>query len=484
MATLSIQKRFTVWVGSLIVFLVGALLWVIEKREVNTIYEEFRSRAILVARNLADINLRSLTIWDVDALQASVEEHIDADRLYIVMFDRYAIPIVENRSIAADKALYGTSRLPGDAGPDSSYVVAKQVLLEGKTRRVLEVEIPVFVRGSDSKWGSILLGLSLEDMRAQIRKTRLVLILIAAGGLLFGILGATLLARRITRPIKTLAEGTVRIAQGDFSHKIAISSRDEIGHLARNFNDMSEKLRLTLEAIEEANRKLVQTEKLAQIGRMAATIAHEIRNPLTSVKLNIQKVLDNPVLDENEKEHLNLSEEGIGQIERFIKELLNFTRLSDLQKARFAIDQILDESLKILRDALAAKKITVEKKYAPGLPEILVDGERLRQVFANLLRNSEEATAEGGRVAITTGRIETASGARLRVRVSDNGCGIPEKDWENIFEPFFTTKPWGFGLGLANARKIVEQHKGTIRVAKKRGRGTAFEIELPYGGES
>ena len=475
----SLQKKFTLWVILLVVFLVGAILWVVEKREVNSIFDEYTNRGLLFARTLAELNQRSLLVWDVDALQSSIDEQIDDNRLYIVFYDRYGTPIVSNGQIASNAGVFGRSQLPGEATPASAYVQAKDVLLNKKLRRILEIEIPVFVRGSETKWGSVKLGLSLAGLPAEVCKTRFVLILLGAGGLLCGVLGAAILARRITGPIKRLAEGTVRISQGDFTHTIAIESRDEIGRLARSFNDMSEKLRLTLEEIEETHRKLIQSEKLAQVGRMAATIAHEIRNPLTSVKLNIQKIAASPHIDETEHEHLSLSEEGIGQIERFIKELLNFTRVSELQKTRFAVDQVLDESIKLLRDVFAEKRIAVEKRYAVGLPEIVVDGDRLRQVFANILRNAAEAVEPGGRVSISTSRVDDGQGACLRVRVSDNGCGIPDKDWDNIFEPFFTTKPQGFGLGLANARKIVEQHKGTIRVVRKRRPGTAFEILLP-----
>ncbi len=103
----------------------------------------------------------------------------------------------------------------------------------------------------------------------------------------------------------------------------------------------------------------------------------------------------------------------------------------------------------------------------------------MRQVFLNLIRNSWEAVEEGGRIKIAATLSGDGPDRRIRVRVSDNGCGIPEKDWENIFEPFFTTKASGFGLGLANARKIVEQHGGTIRVVRKRTPGTAFEVLIP-----
>ncbi len=476
---MSLQKKFTLWVGALIVILVGAILWVIQTREVGTLFDEFQSRGFLYARSLAELNLRSLLVWDVEDLQASLQEQVDEDRLYIVFYDRYATPIVFNREIAEQKALINTSQLPGDAQASDAYSQAKDVFLEKRLRRVLEIEVPIFVRGSDSRWGSVKLGLSLEGLSVQIRRTRLVLVLICAVGLFFGILGATILARRVTRPIKELAEGTVRISAGDFAHAIEIASADEIGDLARRFNEMSAKLRQTLEAIDEAHKRLIQSEKLAQIGRMAATIAHEIRNPLTSVKLNIQKVRALSHLDDTEADHLALSEEGIAQIDRFIKELLNFTRVSELQKARFTVGQVLDESLKMLRDLLAERKIVVEKRYAENLPEILVDGDRLRQVFANIVRNSTEALGEGGRIVIAASRIEDVQTCRLRIRISDNGPGIPEKDWETVFEPFYTTKPQGFGLGLANARKIIEQHRGTIRVVRKRSQGTAFEIMIP-----
>ena len=137
----------------------------------------------------------------------------------------------------------------------------------------------------------------------------------------------------------------------------------------------------------------------------------------------------------------------------------------------------------MIGDCFRQKRIAIERRIEDGLPEVLVDGDKMRQVFLNVLRNACEAVAEGGKVSLRCPWPATARPKKIRVRISDNGCGIPEKDWENIFEPFFTTKPSGFGLGLANARKIIEQHKGTIRVVKKRSPGTAFEILIPCEGE-
>lgn len=472
-----------IWFTFLLVFLVGAILFVIEKREVNTIFEELKNKGLLMAKNMADLNSGSLRLWDTETIQANIQEQINEKLLYVVFYDLYATPLVYNQEIADKKEIFSVSRLPGDARPDSISFQTQDVYLAKKVQRVLEIEIPIFVRGSPDKWGSVKIGLSLEDMRKEIRRTRLALILIGISGFLLGMIGATLLARRISRPVKKLVDGTVRISKGDFSHKIEINSQDELGNLARSFNAMSARLLETREQMEETHKKLIQAEKLASIGKLAATIAHEIRNPLTSVKLNIQKVLEDDRLEAMEREHLAITQEGIGQIEKFVKELLNFTRVSGLQLARFPVSQILEESVKMMVDSFRQKRIAIERKVDEGLPEVLVDGDKMRQVFLNVLRNAYEAVDQNGKIIISAALAGNGQAKKIRVRISDSGCGIPDKDWENIFEPFFTTKPSGFGLGLANARKIVEQHKGVIRVVKKRSAGTAFEILIPCEGE-
>ena len=478
----SIRTRLTVWTTALLVFLVGTVLWVIQKREVTTIFEEQVNKGILIARNVADANIRLLLTYDIEEIQADLQARIDAKVLYAVIYDRFGTPIVFTREIADRKEIIAETRIPGDARPDSLSAQTREAFFSRRVRRVLEIEIPVFAKGSPDKWGSVKIGLSLADTEDEIRKTRLALILIGLAGFGFGLSGATILARRITRPIRELAEGTARISRGDFSHRIALDSGDEFGDLARGFNDMTARLLDARERMEETQRKLIQAEKLAQIGRLAATIAHEIRNPLTSVKLNIQKVAEDAGLTPLEREHLAITQEGVVQIEKFIKELLNFTRVSELHRVLFPVSQILAESLKIMAGCFQEKAVSVEKKVEDGLPEVLVDGDKMRQVFLNLIRNAWEAVEAGGRIKIAVARTEGGPAGRIRVRISDNGCGIPEKDWENIFEPFFTTKASGFGLGLANARKIVEQHGGTVRVVRKRSPGTAFEVLIPCEG--
>ena len=477
--TRSLRTRFTAWIAFLLLVLVSAIVWVTERREVATIYAETRNKGVLIAKNLIDHNLRYLLTYDADGLQSGIREQLDDKLLYVVFYDKYATTIAYNREIADQPAIYSSSRLQGDTRPDAVAAEAKSATLEGKARPVLEIEIPIAIRGSGDRWGSVKVGLSLADMRAEVRRTQTVLVLMGLGGFLLGLAGATVLARRITRPIENLVEGTVRISRGDFSHRIAIDSEDEIGNLARRFNAMTDRLLDARERMEDAHRLLIQAEKLASIGRLAATIAHEIRNPLTSVKLNVQKIVEDGRFGEPESEHLAISQEGIAQIEKFIKELLNYTRVADLHKARFPVGLILDESAKVLADAFSEKRVALERRTAPGLPEIVVDGDKIRQIVLNVLRNALEASAPGGRVTMAAGRGDGEAAGAILIRIEDEGAGIPEKDWENVFEPFYTTKSTGIGLGLALSRRIAEQHHGAIRVVPKAGPGTAFEIIIP-----
>jgi len=476
---ISLYTRFMIAVTFILIFLVGSILFLIERREVRTIFEESKNRGILTARYIASLNLESLTFWDAAGIKSNIEREIDSSQIYVVIYDKFRNPYVFSDLIRDKEDIKCCSRLPEKVSEEMSAVGRRDFRLDGKTVPIIEIEVPAFAEGSPDYWGSVKVGLSLEENQKEIRRTRLMLILIGCGGFLLGLIGAVILAKRITGPLQKLVEGTVRISKGDFTQTITVGSRDEIGDLARSFNDMTRDLLETRRRMEDASRRLIQAEKLASIGRISASIAHEIRNPLTSVKLNIQKLTQSERLDEEEKEHLSISQEGIGQIEKFIKELLNFTRVSELNPERFSVVQIVEESLKLMRDSFQEKKIILEKRFASDLPAVVVDGDKMRQVFLNILRNAAEAVEEGGRIKVEISRAKESGAARIKVRISDDGCGIPEKDWENIFEPFYTTKSSGFGLGLSNARKIVEQHRGSIKIAKAKVKGTTFEVRIP-----
>ena len=373
---ISIYTRLVFWITLLVCLLFGAILFVIQISAEKILSDETKNRAELQARYLADANTLSFMRSDRDAVQRSVDAKVGGDLLYIVFYDRAGQPYVTGKAVRANDEIFGESHVSRYVTRnDPPFSEVKRTELQDGWVRVREVEVLISPQDSDVIWGSVKIGVSIEGLYTMVRRIRNALLPIAAGGFLLGVLGAAILARRITRPIHRLVEGTVRISKGDFSQAIAIASRDEVGDLARSFNEMTGQLLHARDRMEDANRKLVEQEKLASIGRMAASIAHEIRNPLTSVKLNIQKVAEEESFAETVKAHLGLSLEGIDQIERFIKELLNFTRVQELSLERWPIEQIVEESLKLLRETLARKKVVVETTYAEGLPQIHADGD-------------------------------------------------------------------------------------------------------------
>lgn len=481
---ISLQTRFVLYVIVLLCVLAALILFIIEKREIKAIFEEQENMGILTAKYIANLNSEPLIQWDEEGVEESIEGEIDEKLVYVVIYDKFRTPFAASRFIQDYEETYRYSQLGVEVNENSVFSQRKRIVDKdtGQILRILEIEIPIFAKGSKDRWGSIKIGLSMKETRKEIHQTRLILILIGGGGMLIGVLGAIFLAKRITGPLTKLVEATVRISKGHFSQRINITDQDEIGNLARSFNKMSRQLLLTHKKMEAANIKLIQAEKLASIGRISAGIAHEIRNPLTSVKLNIQKLMQSDNLDETEKEHLYLSQEGIKHMEKSIKDLLDFTRASELNPALFSISQILDESIKTLADSLELKKVALEKDYQDGLPQVFVDGDKLRQVFLNVLRNAYEAVEEGGKINISLSLLKERSRKMIKVDISDDGCGIPEKDKDLIFELFYTTKTAGVGLGLAIARKIIEQHRGSIRFIENEKKGTSFEILIPVEG--
>jgi len=477
-----LRTRFMMYITALLGGLVVLVLFLIEHREVRAIFEEQKDRGILTAEYIAQLNYDSVIFFDNEPVEEDINKRIDKNLIYVIFYDRESKPFAANDFIKSYYDIYADSKLDPEVEKGDYFLEIKNIATEekpGRYLRVMEIEVPIYVEGSSTKWGSIKIGLSLEEMRAEERKTRLILILIGCSGLLIGAGGAALMARGITKPLDKPVDGTVKISKGDFSQAIDIDTQDEIGELAQSFNEMSEQLQLTRKRMEAANRRLIQAEKLASIGRISASIAHEIRNPLTSVKLNIQKVMESDGLDDIEREHLEISQEGIGHIENFIKELLNFTRVSELQLDYFSVEQIVNESIKMIRNTLKLKDVELTKEFQERLPQVLVDGDKILQVLLNILHNACEAVDKGGKITIALSLLKGRRGQKVRIRISDNGPGIPKKERENIFEPFYTTKSTGIGLGLGNARKIIEQHKGSIHAVENEGSGACFDIIIP-----
>ena len=234
--------------------------------------------------------------------------------------------------------------------------------------------------------------------------------------------------------------------------------------------------------VEKARAELVRSERLASIGQLAAGVAHEIRNPLTSVKLLLQHAAKNP----NEKgiaaDKMSLILDEIGRMEATIEGLLDFSRDRLLRRTRHNLNDPLQRALNLVDGRARQNRVEI---IANKLDEpFFVDGdvEQLHQVFVNLFLNAIEAMPKGGRLAVTTASL--ANPPRVRIEVGDTGSGIPEQILPRIFEPFVTTKERGTGLGLAVSRRIVDQHNGLLIAKNGANGGAVFVIELPIASET
>ena len=232
-----------------------------------------------------------------------------------------------------------------------------------------------------------------------------------------------------------------------------------------------------LREIRDLQEKVRRGERLAALGRLAAGVAHEIRNPLSSIRGFAQYFRNRFKDREEELEYASIMVKEVDRLNRVITELLDFARPKEPHREPHSLENIFDQSLRLLQPELAKKQVEVERKFEPHLPLVRVDRDQISQAILNLLLNSLESIDVGGKIRI--GLEKRDSFPLLQLAISDTGRGIPREDLGRVFEPFFSTKRKGTGLGLAIVHQIVESHGGEIQVESKEGEGTTFRIILP-----
>jgi two-component system, NtrC family, sensor kinase len=286
---------------------------------------------------------------------------------------------------------------------------------------------------------------------------------------LFGAIGAAVSLWRTIRPLRELRIRARQIASGDYDQRIGLGSHDEIGDLAREFDAMAH-------ALQEREQRLIHSERLATVGKVAAQITHEIRNPLASIGLSAELLGDE--LRSDQPEALRLLGAISGEVDRLseiTESYLRFVRLPRPVLEREDPVAIVTSVMEFARAELAQVNISLELVVPAPVPEIAADENQLRQALLNLIRNAKEAMPDGGRLRVTVAATPTG---QVSVAVSDSGPGIPSEHAHRIFEPFFSTKASGTGLGLALVQQIVAEHGGQIAI-RSPGEGSG---EAPPGG--
>lgn len=307
----------------------------------------------------------------------------------------------------------------------------------------------------------------------------------------------------VSMPVTMLTEGMRRVAKGELDYKVEVNSRDEMGELASSFNVMTGELSRTKEelvewgktmekrveektqAIKNAQAQLIQSEKLASLGRLSAGVAHEINNPLTGVVTFAHLLLKSLPEDGQDRKDVEVILEQANRCSKIIKGLLGFSRASSTEKEEQNINELLKNSLGVIGRKADFLNVKVITDFDTSLPLVRAGGLQLQQVFVNMIVNAADSMDGKGTLTVATRRVEDGDGKFAEIEFSDTGCGISQETLSKIFEPFFTTKPVGkgTGLGLAVSYGIIEDHGGKITVKSEEGEGTSFFIRLPLHDE-
>jgi len=347
-----------------------------------------------------------------------------------------------------------------------------------------------------------------DKMRGEIKNKRNILInrsrntisIAMALGFILSMVIFIVVIRGITGPVNALISGIQKIGGGDFSQRVEVRTRDEIGFMAEAFNSMTEKLSSIMEekdgllqrlrefneelekkvkdATEElrlAHENMVRAETLAAIGTLAAGVSHEISTPLNTIlgftQLTISGLDDsNPI-----KGDLKVIEQEAVRCKRIVQGLLDFARSPRHEERLTDMNRILDETLTLLEYQPSMKKIVIKRDMDSNITPVEADELQLKQVFLNIILNAVQAMPEGGELKITTRNVNRG----VEVSISDTGAGIPEEERKKIFQPFYTTKKDGTGLGLSISYGIIKEHGGEIFVESEISRGSRFRVFIP-----
>lgn len=315
---------------------------------------------------------------------------------------------------------------------------------------------------------------------AMIRRNSIIMALLV----LVIILGVVvMISRSMSRPIRQLATASLQVSRGNLSTSVEVRSNDELGYLAEQFNSMVRSMKESQESLQSAYEKLlrtqkqlVQSEKLAAVGQLVASIVHEIRNPLSAIKMNLS-ILETKCSKEGViSEHFQLAKSQAERLESMLTDLLNYSKPISVDLRPIAVRDLVDSAV---RDVHTDSEIIVDLQDPDAM--VRVDLEKMQQVLLNLLLNAAQALTSLGRIEIRTRVIDFEGIRSLRLSISDNGPGISQENLDQVFEPFFTTRKQGTGLGLPNAKRIIEAHGGDMEIRSEIGKGTEVIITLPQG---
>ena len=465
----SIAFRISVSIAVLVATAITTASVLILIEEKRTLETELQSKGMyiaeLMAHNIGEPLSNGKSDRILDLLQGAMKSR-ESLIVYSEVYDN-------NRELVV-KA-YKNERFKKMMPPPLNFeaLTLKTMIHEDNTLPLYHISLPIYDDPAVTN-GFLRVYITKEFLNRTVENAKQKIYLLAASVIIIGILLGLWMARRILSPILTLNKGVQRLGSGEVGVEIPVVGQGEIKELTLSFNMMSRQLKELIDDMEAAQENLVRTENLYAIGEFSAGVAHEIRNPLTSIKMLIQALEDKQ--QPMSSKHLGVIYGEIDRIDRIITAFLAFTRPGKTEKKDVNINTILEEVITLTRPNIERSGIELNENLSSDLPMIRGDDDALKQVFINIVLNALQAMdEEGGKLSIET----RALNGNLSVIITDTGIGIPEKNLKKILAPFYTTKEEGTGMGLALTNAIINDHSGKINIRSTPKIGTTITVELP-----
>ncbi|RMF57454.1 MAG: HAMP domain-containing protein [Calditrichaeota bacterium] len=484
---LSLRQKAILGIGFTYAAIVSIFAFSAVLNEQKIVKEEMMNTSMGCTRLFAKMVTEPLLQKDIQAIQMHVRQAGPMAKFshgrnvsYVIIQDETGHVVASSGEEKIKKYLRGEINL-------KAFSADSEIIQD--VGSVVDVAIPIFANGE--KKGVVRLGISTKDMEKKILQSRRWALQFMLGAIVLGAVLGLFVDRKVKGNLSNLIETAARMADGDLNQRVNIKTGDEMEAFGIAFNKMADKLQEAHENLEhkvaertrqlrESQAQLVHQEKMASLGVLAAGLAHEIGNPLTSISSVVQ-ILQRKVQDKKIIQQLQLLNEHIRRISKTVRELVDFSRPTKSELRPVQINDLIRTALGILKYDKRAKNIKLETHLDHQLPRLTLIEDQILQVFINFILNAFDAMEQGGTLTITTS-LENES---VCICFQDTGVGIPEDVQKKIFEPFFTTKPVGkgSGLGLSVSYGLIQNFGGTIEVESTVGKGAKFTVSLPVRTE-
>ncbi len=465
----SIAFRISVTIAVVLASSMAAVGWLILREEMQTLETELQNKGRYLAEIISHQVVEPLLYDEFHDIYSILESYmIDEDSLIV-----YAE--VHNKSGEIVARVFQDEKLSEVQLPpfDFNNIPDAIDIREDTEMPIYHVSLPVDIENNRTI-GFLRICITKEFLFNTLAGAKRKLYLLAAAVTFIGIILGLYMARKVLKPVLILNEGVQSIIEGEVGVEVPVVGQGEIKQLSLSFNRMSVKLKKLIDETKSAQENLVKTEKLYAVGEFSAGIAHEIKNPLTPIKMLINTAKDKgkPLTDKD----IDVIDEEISRIDSIVKGILAFARPESSEKTKVKINSLLQEVIAVTRAKMEQSDVQLVEKYLPSLSEISGNHDSLKQVFLNIILNAMQAMdGDGGTLTVET----FAENGNVEVAIRDTGVGIAKKDIEKIFDPFFTTKKEGTGMGLALTYTIINDHSGKIEMDSTLGVGSVVKVKLP-----